>query len=399
MSRYTVILIAAVTSFCHAGKCAAQVRTDAAPRAKPLITFLSHRSGRNLLYTMRPDGSEIKPIFGGEIKDVPVFTAGVTLARVPHWTRQSPNGLYFASWAYDQGLPDDKYRGESRAMLWVGSMDGKWARILDPDCTEEFAWSPDSSRLAFSILSKDTNRGYLQVKNVHSTEIAIARWDASNFDYVLERRGTWLVEDWSIDGDRLLLSYHGNNLNPKDEHIELFEFRLVDALAARRTAGFELAARGNEWAAKSAGDYLEKVRCELGGLSVNCARYSPGGKTIAVLAEDPKNLFAPNEVADDELSRGKMQRLLGKLFVVDRMSGEARKIADYADGMRGPICWTSDGSAILFSRYLAKDDKREKTLDDKEHGLSIWSIDRDGANARFITTGWSPDCSRDARFR
>ena len=348
---------------------------------------------------MNSDGSSIKPIFGGPITDAPVFTESVSFHRQPHWTRQSPNGRYFASWSYDIGLPVDKYQGESRAMLWVGGIDGKWARILTPDCTEEFAWSPDSTRLAFSILSKDTNRGYFQAKNDHSTEIAIARLDGSNFDYVLEQRGTWLVEDWSIDGDRLLLSCHGNDPSPEEQHIELFEFLLVDALAARRRAGFESVARGNEWTAKSASDYLQKVCCQLGGLSVNDARYSPDGKAIAVLAEDPKKLFAPNEVADDELSRGSMQRLLGKLFVVNRAIGKARKIADYADGMRGPICWTPDGSAILFSRYLAKDDDREQTRRDKEYGLAIWSIDRDGNNARFITTGWSPDCPREAQIR
>ena len=45
------------------------------------ITFLSHRSGRNLLYRMRPDGSNLTPIFGGELKDVPGLTEGLSLYR------------------------------------------------------------------------------------------------------------------------------------------------------------------------------------------------------------------------------------------------------------------------------------------------------------------------------
>jgi hypothetical protein len=32
--------------------------------------------------------------------------------------------------------------------------------------------------------------------------------------------------------------------------------------------------------------------------------------------------------------------------------------------------------------------------EDKEHGLSIWAVGRDGENARFVTTGWSPDFPR-----
>jgi Tol biopolymer transport system component len=348
---------------------------------------------------MNPNGSGIQRIFGGPMTDGPVFTEGISLYRNPHWTRQSPNGLYFASWAYDAGLPADKYQGEMRAMLWVGGMDGKWARILSPDCTEEFAWSPDSTRLAFSILSKDTNQGYFQAKNDHSTEIAISRLDGSNFDCVLEQRGTWLVEDWSIDGDRLLLSCRGDDPKLEQEKVQLFEFRLTDALVARRRAGFESVARGHEWTAKSASDFLQKVNCELDGLTVECARYSPDGKQLAILAADPKKLFAPNELGDDDLSRGRMLRLLGKLLVVDRASGKVNRIAEYPDGIRGPICWSSDGATILFSRYLPKDDDRERFSAEKEHGLSIWSVDRDGKNARFITTGWSPDCPHEAQIR
>ncbi len=35
------------------------------------ITFLSRRSGANLLYRMHPDGSDLTPIFGGELGEVP----------------------------------------------------------------------------------------------------------------------------------------------------------------------------------------------------------------------------------------------------------------------------------------------------------------------------------------
>ena len=44
-----------------------------------------------------------------------------------------------------------------------------------------------------------------------------------------------------------------------------------------------------------------------------------------------------------------------------------------------------------FSRYLPKGDDREKMAKDKEHGLAIWSVHKDGRGARFVTTGWSPD--------
>ena len=55
------------------------------------ITFLSHRSGHNLLYKMRPDGAEMKSFFGGPIPNVPVLSDGVVFYRVPHCIRLSPN--------------------------------------------------------------------------------------------------------------------------------------------------------------------------------------------------------------------------------------------------------------------------------------------------------------------
>jgi len=45
------------------------------------ITFLSHRSGRNLLHRMRSEGGNLTPIFGGELQDVPWLAKGLTLHR------------------------------------------------------------------------------------------------------------------------------------------------------------------------------------------------------------------------------------------------------------------------------------------------------------------------------
>src|SRR5438067_11340690 len=72
------------------------------------ITFLSHRTGDNLLYRMRPDGTQCTPIFGGTVKDAPGLRDGMTLYREPHWTWQSPDRKHFASWAADSFRPGDK---------------------------------------------------------------------------------------------------------------------------------------------------------------------------------------------------------------------------------------------------------------------------------------------------
>src|SRR5260370_21806639 len=73
---------------------------EAQPKPEPKnswITFLSHRSGENLLYRMRPDGTECKPIFGAPIKDPPRSGAGPTLYQEPHCTRHTAARNAFAS--------------------------------------------------------------------------------------------------------------------------------------------------------------------------------------------------------------------------------------------------------------------------------------------------------------
>jgi hypothetical protein len=65
---------------------------DTFKKSDSWITFLSHRTGDNLLYRMRPDGSECKAIFGGPIENAPGVADGMTLYREPHWTWQSPDG-------------------------------------------------------------------------------------------------------------------------------------------------------------------------------------------------------------------------------------------------------------------------------------------------------------------
>jgi len=102
-----------------------------------LITFLSRRSGENLLYRMRPDGSELAPIFGGELDDVPGLAAGQRLYRQPHWTRQSPDRSFFLSWARDLLIPPpEKCARTGRFMIYLGQTKGGPVRLLAPDAHE-----------------------------------------------------------------------------------------------------------------------------------------------------------------------------------------------------------------------------------------------------------------------
>jgi hypothetical protein len=363
MSRRTPKLASAILTIALVHVTAGPASAQAAPdESAHWITFLSHRSGYSLLYRMRPDESETKAIFGGAIPNVPVVSEGVALYREPHWTRLSPNCKYFASWVYEKGEPYSAWKGSARAMLIVGDLEGTWTRVLNPVCHEEFAWSPDSQRLALSIFSGDREKGTLR-SSLRSTQIVTCGIDGSNETVVLEQPGILAVLDWSPDGKRLLLSR-----------------RYLDSKPTRSSDLFEL-----DLSQKECLPYLIEGSRQV---NVSEARYSPSGDKISLLYTDQENRYAPNEVAG-ELGKLRMMRLLAKLAVMSRDGKNMTTIADYPDGMRGPICWSPDAESILVSRYLPKDDKREKF--DAEHGLAIWAIQADGNGARFLTTGWSPD--------
>jgi len=348
------------------------------------ITFLSHRTGHNVLYKMRPNASELTPVFGGELRGVPTIVNEVKLYREPHWTRQSPNGRYFASWVYDQGIPYEKWQGDPRAMLHVGGLDAAWSRVLNPDCHEEFAWSPDSTRIAFTVFSE--RRGYFESK-LPSSKIMVAGMDGSNQECLLEKPGLWMVCDWSPDGKRLLLRKDVYGEQPNDVN-DLVEFDLAAELAARTRSKQGPSLRSNEWPATAAPGFLKRLLPRSAKIDPNEARYSPDGKELAIDYVEPAKRYAPNECAEG-LGRLNMMRCLGRIGILAIATGQTKTITDYPDGLRGPICWSPDGNEVLFSRYLPKGDDRERM--GHEHGLAIWAIGKDGRHARFVTTGWSPD--------
>lgn len=354
---------------------------------RPQLTFLSHRSGHNVLYRAELDGSNPQPVLGGRIDDVPSFDDRYVMFCEPHWTRQSPNGKYFASWVYEIGRPYEAYQGVIRAMLRVGDLQGTWTRLVSPDCNEEFTWSPDSRQVAFTVSSDDDYQGKLQDVGV-STQVVVMGVDGSNELCVLEREGEWFALDWSPDGNRLLILQRERGKRLQDGKSTLFEFRLSDALASRA----QLEQYDPDWEIQTTPEFLDPIDCDLDGLRISTARYSPTRNEVALLAWDPEDMYAPNLAMEDQSRRGSGMRLLAKAYVLDLDANAARKIADAEEGLRGPICWSPSGDEVLVTRHLPADDDREQMPE--AHGLAIWAVGRDGANERFITTGWSPDCPR-----
>jgi hypothetical protein len=348
------------------------------------IPFLSRRSGHNVLYRMRPDGSDLKPIFGGEVKGAPGLAKGVALHREPHWSRLSPDRKYFTRWACEAGKKGGNVEFLTEFMLQLGRADGPGpTRALTSACEEIVAWSPDSKRVAYTVTSGlRWPWSFSHLLNAPpSTRVFLQKIEGGMPEMIFEQPGAWHVNDWSPDGTKLLLSRVDLTLYsaPFEELVE-----------------YDLAAMGKDkknffpnapWQSSpmTISQYVKPVLGGQPALMLSDGRYSPDGKWIAATGskrpDKPGNAYAiPNF----------------ELVLIDREKSSCRKVVSYPGagyGLRGPICWSPDGKEILYSRPLAKVDKRENGAGDAgaPAGLGIRAIRPDGTGERFLTTGWGPE--------
>lgn len=345
------------------------------------ITFLSHRTGKNLLYRMRP-GGEPEPIFGGAIKDAPGLSAGLTWHREPHWSLQSPDGAYFLSWANDRVFPMPMRNPvPPRYILHLGRVGGGDSRLITPDSGEIFAWAPDSRRFAYAR-SLWGHPATLRHPASPRTELVISALDGSGEEVVLDRPGIWAPCDWSPDGQRLLVTYQST---PAIQFASSALFEL-DLSAARKEpqAGSDDPGGIKGSDKEPSGGGLRVVRTLARGLGCGIARYSPDGQSIAMVGSSlvtrGDGLIDPARFASSFA-----------LSVCDRDGKGERMLFGEPGVFGGPICWSPDGGQILFARF---DDL--KTLGNPEPEsagdlLSIWSVGRDGKGLKRITGGWCPD--------
>ena len=135
------------------------------------IVFASERSGQLALWTMRPDGSQVRQLTGG-------------VDEYPTW---SPDSRQIA---FGRGLP--------LTDIWVADRDGSRERQLTSDPDPEWlpAWSPDGREIAYV-------RGF----EGHGT-IWVMRADGSAQRQLTQGYDD-MAPDWSSDGEWLVFSRRG----------------------------------------------------------------------------------------------------------------------------------------------------------------------------------------------
>jgi hypothetical protein len=314
------------------------------------ILFLSHRSGRNVLYTMDPAGGEPKPIFGGELDGMPGLADGTLWYREPHWSRQSPDGRFFLSYAIDRGLPPQRFRMPPRFLIHLGRMDAGPTRLITPDGGEVFAWAPDSQRFAYSR-SPWGHPAVLSHPVEHRTQLVVAAIDGSDEKILLDRPGLWNPDDWSPDGTRLLVSFMSSPILQKSS-AALFELDITAAEAVTKVSSPQTRRPDQSDPARTPeGGGLRTILPAKRGLAPSAARYSPDGKTIAMLGStlipESEELIDPSRFAASF-----------ELRLLELSTGASRVILREPDLFGGPISWSPDGRQILCARY----DRREQAV-------------------------------------
>lgn len=142
------------------------------------LVFDSDRSGNYELYTMRTDGTDVRPLGGDGRYD-------------SWWPRLSPARADIVFYRTPKGVHDTDY---AQATLWTVHVDGSGLRELRPKGTDGWSqqghaeWSPDGSQLVMFGGSGS------------SPQIFVTTSTGASPRKVAERPGTNLDPSWSPDG-------------------------------------------------------------------------------------------------------------------------------------------------------------------------------------------------------
>lgn len=230
------------------------------------IAFVSVRDGQRGIYTMREDGS--RPTL--------LLAEDTALLSASSWSPDGKTIGFFAYGAADEELLK-KYQLPFHFSLYVMNANGSGReRLIDVSVLPEFAWSPDSQRLALVSGYEDPARDDPRVRQgLQGFSTAIYVFD---FQSQRLRRITPLGENkspsWSPDGRRIVYSGDGDiyvvDVDGRDPQRLTTRMRAVDpswsprgdliAFSAVELPPKDMSpAQARAWAAEMAGELSEGV--------------------------------------------------------------------------------------------------------------------------------------------
>jgi dipeptidyl aminopeptidase/acylaminoacyl peptidase len=321
---------------------------DEVPRWSPdgtRIAFLSDRAecGKASVYLIDPAGGEAQRVFDeqGEMAN-------------PQW---SPDGRYLAVLFTDPETEEEKKRKEDKDDVKVWDTDFKYQRIWVIDLAEKsatavspddrqvhhYAWSPDSSRIAFNSSATPNVNDIFE-----ETVLAIVPREGGDVTTVLTKVGATDDLVWSSDGERIAFRGHAGKVVHEDQVWVVpasgGELRLITA--GYRGSGMQLAAVPGQ---------VDLLFVGAEGISFQPYWLSWDGSREPVLSSPPSGwTHRPVSLSAD----GQRMALAWQsgahapnLWVVDTATSDAsmRKLTSFSPdvesaalGQQEQVCWTSD---------------------------------------------------------
>lgn len=315
------------------------------------IAFSSNRDGKNEIYVMDADGSNVKRLTNNRADDVN-----------PIW---SPDG---------RRILFDSERDGNREIYVMDADGGNQIRLTRDNAVDSTStWSPDGSLIAFAS-NRDTGPAY----NPYNMDIYLMNSDGSNVRRIVDDPEYDVGPQWSPDGRKILF------MTGRNGNFDVYDMNADGTGQRNLTADYDKSDGAPVWS--------------LDGQHIAFSRRIEGKEQIFVMDADGGNLKRVTHNSANNGLPGWSPDGSKLVFQTDQdgnleiyaisVDGELAQLTDDAADDLSPD-WSPDGNRIAFS----------SNRNGKQH---IYLMNADGSSLAQITNSqgedteptWSPDGKR-----